>query len=484
MWKTYKNLRDDRFKEFVKASRMVANFLKEKASEGWGFTVLCHLDADGISSGAIVGRMLIKLEAAFQISVLKRLNEDSLKHSYREDRVTIITDMGSGSLKLLAALNGSERVAVLDHHQPSDVEGFKGVHLNPHLHGLNGAIDLSGSGVCYLVARMLDESNVRLSPLAVVGAVGDMQNRNEDMKLRGFNRVIVDEAVSHGLLEVKRDLLVAGRETKPIHRALASTMTPFIPGISGEEDKALAFLTNIDIPVKEGDLWRTMSDLNEAERRRLLDNLVAYMASKGVAQTDMKRLVGEVYILTKEQRFTPLRECREYAALLNACGRLGRQGLGLAIAMGDRRRGVLEEAWSTLSRYRGLLAELISSVVGNPSRLIETGQLVIVNGLNLIPDTLLSVVASIVSTEYDKPLIAFTGTEEGMIKISARAPKTLVEKGLNLSRIMTEAAESVGGFGGGHDVAAGALIPLDRREEFLKLVVLLLSGGQTGRGRA
>ncbi|HIE55063.1 MAG TPA: DHH family phosphoesterase [Chromatiaceae bacterium] len=349
---------------------------------------------------------------------------------------------------------------------------------------MNGAIDLSGSGVCYLVARMLDESNVRLSPLAVVGAVGDMQNRNDDMKLRGFNRVIVDEAVSHGLLEVKRDLLVAGRETKPIHRALASTMTPFIPGISGEEDKALAFLTNIDIPVKEGDLWRTMSDLNEAERRRLLDNLVAYMASKGVAQTDMKRLVGEVYILTKEQRFTPLRECREYAALLNACGRLGRQGLGLAIAMGDRRRGVLEEAWSTLSRYRGLLAELISSVVGNPSRLIETGQLVIVNGLNLIPDTLLSVVASIVSTEYDKPLIAFTGTEEGMIKISARAPKTLVEKGLNLSRIMTEAAESVGGFGGGHDVAAGALIPLDRREEFLKLVVLLLSGGQTGRGRA
>ncbi|KYH37397.1 MAG: archaea-specific RecJ-like exonuclease [Candidatus Bathyarchaeota archaeon B24] len=471
------------FEEFLESSRAVAEFIKERALEGWSFTVLCHLDADGLSSGAIVGKALMRLQAPFQIRVLKQLDERSLKEVYTKDRATVFVDMGSGSLNILSSLEGAENIAVLDHHQPLEthLEEFKGAHLNPHLYGLNGSTDVSGSGVAYLVAKGLDPSNVDLSPLAVVGAIGDMQNRNDEMRLRGVNEVIVREAVESGLLKVEKDLLIPGRETKPIHRALASTMTPFIPGISGEEDKALAFLSSIGIPVKDGDIWRTLADLSEDEKRRLLDNLVAYMASRGVAQAETQRLVGEVYVLTREQRFTPLRDCREYAALLNACGRLGKPGLGIAVAMGDRRRRTLEETASVLNEYRGALARLIEGVIQNPSRLIDAEEIVIVNGVGLIPENLLSTVASILSANYPKPLIAFTETEDGMVKVSARAPKRLAEAGVNMGRIMAEAAESVGGVGGGHDVAAGALIPSTGRGDFLKRVMEFI-GETVARG--
>lgn len=466
----------EKFEEFLSASKAVADFIKKRASDGWSFIVLCHLDADGLSSGAIIGKSLMRLQVAFQIRVLKQLEEKSLKEAYAEDRVTVFTDMGSGSLDILSQLKGAENIVVLDHHQPLEnyLDAFKGVHLNPHLYGLDGATEISGSGVAYLVARAIDSLNVDLSPLAVVGAIGDMQNRSEEMRLKGFNELIVREAMEAGLLSVEKDLLIPGRETRPIHKALSSTMTPFIPGISGEEDKALAFLSSIDIPVKDGDLWRTLADLSEEEKRRLLDNLVAYMVSRGVAQTETQKLVGEVYVLVKEQRFTPLRDCREYAALLNACGRLDKSGLGIAIAMGDRRRRVLEEAANLLNEYRASLAKLVTGIMGNPSRLIDAGGAVIVNGVGFIPENLLSTVASIISANYVKPLIAFTETKDGMIKVSARAPR---EAGVNMGRIMAEVAKSVGGVGGGHDVAAGALIPSTARADFLKRVIELIGGG-------
>ena len=74
------------------------------------------------------------------------------------------------------------------------------------------------------------------------------------------------------------------------------------------------------------------------------------------------------------------------------------------------------------------------------------------------------------SPEVDKsrPLFAFAHSDEG-VKVSARATKTLVSRGLDLSVVMRKAAETMGGAGGGHNIAAGATIPYNREEEFLEL---------------
>ena len=43
-----------------------------------------------------------------------------------------------------------------------------------------------------------------------------------------------------------------------------------------------------------------------------------------------------------------------------------------------------------------------------------------------------------------------------------------MESGLNLSKILSEVCPLVGGVGGGHNIAAGATIPADKLDEFLK----------------
>ena len=114
--------------------------------------------------------------------------------------------------------------------------------MNPHLFGIDGATDVSGSGVAYFVAKAVNRANVDLAPVALVGALGDMQDKYEQRSLCCLNEIIVNDAVAAGLLKVEKDLTFFGRETRPIHRTLATTTNPFIPGLSGEEDKALAFL--------------------------------------------------------------------------------------------------------------------------------------------------------------------------------------------------------------------------------------------------
>jgi RecJ-like exonuclease len=50
---------------------------------------------------------------------------------------------------------------------------------------------------------------------------------------------------------------------------------------------------------------------------------------------------------------------------------------------------------------------------------------------------------------------------------------------LDLSIVMSEAADAVGGGGGGHDVAAGATIPREQRDPFLEEANRIV-GEQTG----
>ena len=67
----------------------------------------------------------------------------------------------------------------------------------------------------------------------------------------------------------------------------------------------------------------------------------------------------------------------------------------------------------------------------------------------------------------DKPVIGFNvGTDD--IKISSRGSRFAVSRGLNLSEVMKSACATAGGSGGGHDIAAGGVIPRGKEKQFLE----------------
>jgi RecJ-like exonuclease len=90
---------------------------------------------------------------------------------------------------------------------------------------------------------------------------------------------------------------------------------------------------------------------------------------------------------------------------------------------------------------------------------------------NNILETIVGIVAgmcrSLDGVNRHLPIVGLANSDEG-VKVSARGTQNLVQRRLNLASAMGEAAHSVGGVGGGHDIAAGATIPEGSESEFLK----------------
>jgi single-stranded-DNA-specific exonuclease len=457
----------------LKDSAEASKIIRECAQKDDNIKVIGHFDADGLSGAGLMGKALLRQGANFSIRIARQLDENVIADIAKEKAALyVMIDFGSGYLEAINRCFESQCV-VLDHHQIQGEPSANVIQVNPHSYGLDGAIDLSGSGVSYLVAKAVDERNADLSQIAIIGALADMQDRNKGRELLGLNKLIVKDGVDGGFIKEEKDLLFYGRETRSIAGAIASTFNPFIPELSGAEDKCHGFLKNYGIEEKEGERWRTISDLKIEEKQKIVDNLEPYRVSKREKDFDSK-LVGEVYTLNREDSFSPLKDAREFGSLLNACGRMDKAGLGIAICMGDRASS-FSEAKQVLLQYRKALSEGLKWLEKVPGRVTEEDSpFVLIKGEDVIDEKIIGAISTILATsrtsESDKPIVAITKTKENTVKVSARGTESLINRGLNLGEIMQKASEMVSGSGGGHNIAAGAQIPLGKEEVFLKIV--------------
>jgi RecJ-like exonuclease len=459
---------------FLASAAEASKVILETAQKDGFIHIFSHLDADGIAAAGIMGKTLHRLDAKFRIRVMQWVDEKIIGEIVADKpQLVILTDFGSGYLDLLNEKIPNAKVLICDHHQiTGTLANPNFVQVNPHMFGIDGATDVSGSGVAYFIAKAVNSANVDLAPVAVVGALGDMQDRYDQRKLCSLNQIIVNDGVAAGLLKVEKDLTFFGRETRPIHKTLATTTNPFIPGLSGEEDKALAFLASLDIPIKQGDRWRALCDLNDDERKRLCSALADHLLSRGL-HLEVENLIGYIYVLTREEPNTALRDAREFAVLLNSTGRMDRASLGIAICMGDR-KAALEEANKVLEDYRKSISTYLGWVMEKPERMRELQNIYVIYGENFINEKIVGTVSSIIVLglpNNEKPLIAFANVEkEQAAKFSARTTEAAIQKGVNLGEVMRLASEAHGGKGGGHNIAAGAEVPLDKIEGFVKTV--------------
>ena len=459
--------------DFLDSTSHAAKTILETVKENGVIHVFSHLDADGLAAAGIIGRALFRLDAKFRVRITQWIDEKITEEILSEKpQLIVFTDLGSGYIDLLNENLGDFKIVILDHHQVSGEQTANIVHVNPHVHGIDGARYISGSGVAYFAAKAIDKANVDSAPIAVVGALGDLQDKYDQRMLGGLNEKIVEDAKSTGLLTVEKDLIFFGRETRPIHRTLASTTNPYVPGISGEEDKSLAFLVSLDIKPKHGDKWRALRDLSEEEKKRLCSALADYLLSKGL-HYEVSNLIGHVYILSREEPWTPLRDAREFSVLLNATGRMDKPGLGVAVCMGDR-GSALEGANKVLREYRRSIGKNLGWVMEKPERMEELENIYVVHGEDFLKDKIVGAISSILSMSLpnpEKPLIMYANVkEEEMAKFSARTVDMVTNRGVNLGDIMQVAAEKFLGKGGGHNVAAGAQVPIKNINAFVKLV--------------
>jgi single-stranded-DNA-specific exonuclease len=457
--------------------RSVVPEMMEAVFGGRRILVVTHIDADGLCGGSVVFSALMRRGANATLRTVPELDPKTIADlaSQRYD-FYIFVDLASSLISdIEAALGG--RYLVIDHHEIPEADMGNGAVVNAWAFGYDGGREACSSAMAYFFATAMDPANGDLSPLAVVGALADRQDSGPGRSLSGLNRTALEAAQRRGLVAVSNDLMFTGRETRPVHEAIALTSTPFLRGLTGSKDAVLATLHQSGLELKDGGAWRTISSLSEDEKKKLIEVVAGALGAEKGATEALAGLFGEVYTFLFEDPFTPLRDAREFGTLLNSCGRMGVPSVGISICLGDR-SAALGEAMKTLSDYRSGINRALDAVTSDPNRIQQHGRLVLVRGEGVVDEKLLGPVISILtgSPAYrDKVVVGSASSRGSDLKISSRVGD-LFGGSVDLGIIMREAAEQAGGVGGGHAMAAGAKIPSSRAETFSKAVVAKVTG--------
>ncbi|MDD1770367.1 MAG: hypothetical protein LUO79_04700, partial [Methanomassiliicoccales archaeon] len=118
-------------------------------------TVIAHIDADGVSAASISSSALERAGIGTKVRFVKKLDEDEVKKVNAEPSEAVwLVDLGSSFFSKLE----HPVVCVTDHHIPetgartrragqNDLGSFvdEGLHVNPHLFGIDGSTDISGA---------------------------------------------------------------------------------------------------------------------------------------------------------------------------------------------------------------------------------------------------------------------------------------------------------------------------------------------------
>lgn len=458
-----------------------AKKIAEKVLNANRVQVVSHIDADGITSASIAYEALRRVGKDVEVKFIKQLERDEIARLKSQvDGLIWFTDLGSGQLESLSGLD----CVITDHHEPKGNAGLPTgiqrqnilnycndsiLELNPHRFGHDGATELSGAGAAYLVAREMGD-NKDLSKLAVVGAVGDLQASREG-KLVGINREILKEGEEAGYVNIRTDASFYGLESRPIYKVLQYATDPRLPGLSNDAKSCMDFLGGLDIPVKNGDDWRRWYELTKDEKRKIISSIGKSMLDYGYPTRYVESLLAEVYTFPDEEWGSMVHEAKEFSTLLNSCGRYNKGDIGLKICLGDRDE-YYKKAMQMLRGHQQVLVDCIKLVKGMGVDSME--YLHYFHADDRIPDTVIGIVVGMVlgsgDVERDRPLMGIVeSSEKEGLKVSSRGTKELVDKGLDLSTVMSHCSKQLGGEGGGHDIAAGAFIPDGSEQEFLSL---------------
>lgn len=457
--------------KLVQALKPFCEKLCSAVEGGSEICIITHLDADGITSGSIMATALARMGAKCSVRTVSDMNPGVVERMKAEAHdFYVVTDLGGGMAAQFRKALGDQWV-IIDHHQIPEEELLAddtGQVMNAWKFGIDGGIEIPAGGMAYMVASALDRKNRDLSCIAVVSAVGDRQDQGDKKSFLGINKEILETARSMGLVSVDLDIMLTGRETRPLHEALAFTSFPFIDGLTWNRDNCYTALKNADIELKDNGRWRVPAEFSQEEKSAILGAIAKFVVTSSKTSTGViDDLIGNVYTLAREDKRSQLRDAREFATLLNACGRIGRSGVGIAICMGDR-NAMLTAGEEISGEYRTALRNYISTIFAEKWRVSDDGKVALINGDGLLAADMLGAVSSLLAGSQNlagRLVFVRSLAEDGTYKFSSRKGLGSASRA-NLGLIMRHCAESAKGTGGGHAAAAGCRIPSAALDNF------------------
>jgi single-stranded-DNA-specific exonuclease len=435
--------------------------------------VISHLDTDGICSAAILTKAMIRERKKFSITFINYLSEEFVRALGNEQHKHIIfLDLGTSQIKNIKKYLKEKEIYVLDHHSTRIRTEEEGVfHLNPSIYGTDGSKEVSGASVVYLFTKELNNKNLDLAYLGIVGAIGDSQENNGFL---GLNNEVLDDAIKSKKINIEKGIRFFGAENKPLYKVLKNSVDIYIPGVTGSDDKALELLESLNIEAKKKGRWTRLEDLEEDQLKALIESIV--LKRQSLSQNELKKndIFGNKYILLGAN--PEIRDLRELSTMINACGRLDKASVGMGLLLGDKK--CFLRATFTLKEYKKEILKAIKWIESKKrtKKVIQEKGYMIINAGEEITPKILGTITSMFTRnreiEYGTYLMGLSRTFNDKIKISFRIVGNRSK--VSLQRLLESIVEKFDGECGGHHNAAGGLIHVKHEEKFIETVKMEL----------
>jgi len=392
---------------------------KAKAFQATSVKIVANYGADGISGAALLSLTFQRLRIPFATSFVMHVDTEILEQLAKEPYETFVfVDTGAAASGTLGLVLAQKNVLIIDHHpgeQHADM-------LNPLQFGLE-ADSINSAGIAYLFCRQLWPDIRSHAHLAIVGALGDRQKMESE-----FHHLLLAESVSAGTLARKKGIKLLGYQTRALKH--------IVPECCGEHASEVLRDSELDPSLR-------LSALDEVQMLKLHGALEKHVGSQELQE---QYLLGEM-------------EAREFALLLEACGRSKDVGAGMGACFGDAE--LRKRASDSFLQFRKEMLEAKAWLAAHPEAVHLDRGLVIVNAGLAVRPQIVGALAEDLLQAYETSLVM--SRMEGKTKVSLRSKK------LDCLDTLQPLLQQTGGNWHGHAGAAGGCFPIAMEEAFLQL---------------
>ena len=223
--------------------------------------------------------------------------------------------------------------------------------------------------------------------------------------------------------------------------------------MSGNKENIGEFLRSLEL-----DDDTRYRELSSEDTRKLNSALMLRMVDDNIKFRSISNYLRTKYWIPEKRMFVS-----DITGLVNACGRMGEESTGLGVCFWHE---------ESLARARELRKTYLKRIRDGLQKIENDGVFLKDNLQFFYCDYIgFAGIHAGLGMEYlldqGRPTIGLTVKDKNT-KVSTRGTQWLIGKGLNLAEACRMAADDIGGYGGGHPIAAGATIPKGKEDAFLE----------------
>ncbi len=288
--------------------------------------ILYKDNADAVIAGSLLARAFLDLETPF---ILTKFEESLLPEIIKREGYLTIT-LGIG-VEEVTKISTDNMIVVLDYGEADVKKGMKVSLINPTEFGFQKN-EYSVAAAAYFLISPYAVSLDYIVQLPLISA--QIINMMEDYV--GLHSLIAEDATTGEKIKIAKSISFLGTEIFNINDSILYSLTPFLPGLTGNDKKIIQFITQAGIEIKSGTDDRKISNLSPDEIKDLNSKLVVHLAlHKGYQEDELIFIKNKTEFLD-EKSGTILKNVWDIASAVNDAVMRGKHNYAIAVLTGNR----------------------------------------------------------------------------------------------------------------------------------------------------